>query len=415
MSDHQVASSPHATAGHLSAAELSGGQNTDNSAGFVDWEQSLAALSLGDPPAYLYPNMSAEEWEKQQMMMQQPHALPHGAPHHPHHHAPHSPHTSHGNGPISGLHPHHHSPYGMHGGWMGMAPMEQLGMPMAHPHHPHHHAPQGVWSRGAPHIVAAGAAGSAEKPADAQQSQQQRQQQQQQGTQQQGTQQQQPQQQQGTQQQGTQQQPPQQQHMPYYYAAPGAGATVCRHFLKGQCKFGVRCRYSHNAAGGASGVPHSPSSDPSQQAQLYDNGAAMYYNDGYYAPSHHAHHSAPPQHHHQPSPHYYFDPRTGGYGIVSYPPPRGDTNQVPCRYFKLGSCRYGEQCRFSHEAQPATSAGDTHHATYPTTHNTHHTNGGVRGSGGPSAGSSGAHTEGSHSTASSDPSAAAAVEAVASS
>ena len=133
---------------------------------------------------------------------------------------------------------------------------------------------------------------------------------------------------------------------------------ICRHFLQGRCAFGYNCRFSHNVdpsqlpegAGGGGALPPPqgyPVPDFYYGQPPYPYGGSMpppYYAGypAYYGAAHPAYAS-----------HYGF----GGYGGIpsgmSGPPvehaPSGGKSRVPCRFFRQGICKYGTECRFSHD------------------------------------------------------------------
>ncbi|CAK8988991.1 unnamed protein product [Durusdinium trenchii] len=103
-------------------------------------------------------------------------------------------------------------------------------------------------------------------------------------------------------------------------APPGSnGRTLCRDFAKGNCKYGDRCRYSHENGGS----PASPS-EGTRPCRQFLKGECKYGERCRYS----------------------HDP--GG--------APGDRSHVPCRQFAKGFCAYGDRCRYGHDGQTPRGA-----------------------------------------------------------
>lgn len=93
---------------------------------------------------------------------------------------------------------------------------------------------------------------------------------------------------------------------------------ICRHFLMGQCTYGVACRFPHAGEGGAE-VP----STAATQSNAIDVGRANF---------------------------------AAALEVPKAPPltestSLGGTSIEICRHYILGKCTYGDACRFSHDAE----------------------------------------------------------------
>ncbi|CAJ1406433.1 unnamed protein product [Effrenium voratum] len=99
-----------------------------------------------------------------------------------------------------------------------------------------------------------------------------------------------------------------------------ASVTVCRDFAKGSCKYGDRCRYSHeNGASSAAG------SGEKKLCRDFLKGNCKYGDRCKYS-------------HDQ-----------GG--------TPGDRSHIPCRQFQKGHCVFGDRCRYGHDGEPGEAQG----------------------------------------------------------